>query len=312
MKLILSRKGFDSQYGGIPSPIIDNHLISLPIPNDSNDCCCNVANSIPLDGIFYDNMSLRQIWDDLSPNAVKSEYCHYDPVLKHNLVANGVAPSACDIADVQGDQPSNNGDREINEGDLFVFFDTFRAAERKADGGIQYKEGSKAAYMLFGFLQIGKIVEGEDIAKYASYPHSSADRFGYNNRMYIASKELVFNGRKITTSSGKVIPGAGTFDFSEDLLLKKCDGVADLYIPKSTWDVEDYFKNIKVSYHSYKSSKSDSAQKAFQTVAKGQEFVLYEDSSRANGAETFQKVIEWARRTIQKHFDETSNPVLDP
>jgi len=33
MKIILSRKGFDSTYGGFPSPIFeDGRMISLPIP----------------------------------------------------------------------------------------------------------------------------------------------------------------------------------------------------------------------------------------------------------------------------------------
>ena len=35
MKVILSRKGFDSQYGGYASPIItEGRMISLPIPAD--------------------------------------------------------------------------------------------------------------------------------------------------------------------------------------------------------------------------------------------------------------------------------------
>ena len=33
MKLILSRKGFDSANGGCPSPILDGRLCSLPIPD---------------------------------------------------------------------------------------------------------------------------------------------------------------------------------------------------------------------------------------------------------------------------------------
>jgi hypothetical protein len=33
MNVILSRKGFDSQYGGYPSPVLpDGRMISLPIP----------------------------------------------------------------------------------------------------------------------------------------------------------------------------------------------------------------------------------------------------------------------------------------
>lgn len=34
MKIILSRKGFDSSYGGYPSPILpDGSLLSIPIPS---------------------------------------------------------------------------------------------------------------------------------------------------------------------------------------------------------------------------------------------------------------------------------------
>ena len=37
MKVILSRKGFDSQYGGMPSPILpDGTLLSLPIPSKTD------------------------------------------------------------------------------------------------------------------------------------------------------------------------------------------------------------------------------------------------------------------------------------
>ena len=40
MKVILSRKGFDSCYGGHPSPILpDGRMISLPIPS-SEDLIC--------------------------------------------------------------------------------------------------------------------------------------------------------------------------------------------------------------------------------------------------------------------------------
>ena len=37
MKLILSRKGFDSSYGKVPSPIFpDDRMLSLPIPDKSS------------------------------------------------------------------------------------------------------------------------------------------------------------------------------------------------------------------------------------------------------------------------------------
>jgi hypothetical protein len=37
MKIILSRKGFDSQYGKIKSPILeDGTMLSLPIPQEND------------------------------------------------------------------------------------------------------------------------------------------------------------------------------------------------------------------------------------------------------------------------------------
>lgn len=39
MRIILSRKGFDSEYGGCASPILpDGKMISMPIPSESGNC----------------------------------------------------------------------------------------------------------------------------------------------------------------------------------------------------------------------------------------------------------------------------------
>ena len=35
MKLVFSRKGFDSATGGFPSPVVDGAPVSLPIPADT-------------------------------------------------------------------------------------------------------------------------------------------------------------------------------------------------------------------------------------------------------------------------------------
>lgn len=44
MKIILSRKGFDSASGGCPSFIIGDKLISLPIPDEHTDLEYNNVN----------------------------------------------------------------------------------------------------------------------------------------------------------------------------------------------------------------------------------------------------------------------------
>ena len=44
MKIILSRKGFDSSNGGCPSPIMpDGTLLSMPIPTDDDVFFSDVA-----------------------------------------------------------------------------------------------------------------------------------------------------------------------------------------------------------------------------------------------------------------------------
>lgn len=71
MKIILSRKGFDSANGGIVSPIMeDGTLISFPIPSDDKDT---------FDDLIYCDQPYSKILEDLkykgSPN------CHIDPDL---------------------------------------------------------------------------------------------------------------------------------------------------------------------------------------------------------------------------------------
>ena len=51
MKIILSRKGFDSGNGGQPSPILpDGTLLSMPIPSNDSD---NTYSTIMWNGMSY-------------------------------------------------------------------------------------------------------------------------------------------------------------------------------------------------------------------------------------------------------------------
>ena len=58
MKIILSRKGFDSSNGGIPSPILpDGTLLSLPIPGKFDNLSFDDLN---YNGVSFSNI-LRQL-----------------------------------------------------------------------------------------------------------------------------------------------------------------------------------------------------------------------------------------------------------
>jgi len=59
MKVALSRKGFDSGYGGCPSPILpDGTILSLPIPSKKD---LKMENPVKYANLVYDGKDLFQI-----------------------------------------------------------------------------------------------------------------------------------------------------------------------------------------------------------------------------------------------------------
>ncbi len=60
MKLILSRKGFDSAAGGCPSPIIDGRPLSMPIPASGSSTTT------------YANLGLGKIVEQITRGKVKA------------------------------------------------------------------------------------------------------------------------------------------------------------------------------------------------------------------------------------------------
>lgn len=83
MKLILSRKGFDSGAGGVPSPILpDGRLLALPIPD--------AASTIRYGDIAIDDDSLDSLVTPLTRGRIRADDgAHLDP----DLIA-GMLPRA--------------------------------------------------------------------------------------------------------------------------------------------------------------------------------------------------------------------------
>ena len=75
MKIILSRKGFDSANGGIVSPIMeDGTLISFPIPADEDD-------KGKFEDLIFCGESYAKILKDLNyKENPKRPNCHLDPI----------------------------------------------------------------------------------------------------------------------------------------------------------------------------------------------------------------------------------------
>ncbi len=81
MKLILSRKGFDSANGGCPSPIIDGHLCSLPIPDAGAPTSYKKISP-------FNGAPIAKIVEDLTCGQVRRGHrAHLDPDLRRDSIA---------------------------------------------------------------------------------------------------------------------------------------------------------------------------------------------------------------------------------
>jgi len=267
MKIILSRKGFDSQYGGQPSPILpDGTLLSLPIPLP--------GELIRYDELRYQDKTYLEMIRSLNPRSSKihaATTLHLDPDLRKDIYPNrlpGWKPmfGQCDAA--QG-ALRNSG---IGVNDLFLFFGWFKQTEW-VNGLLQYKKGSPDLHVIYGYLQVGAVYTySTPLPAFAAlHPHAApAYQQIKSNCIYVAGDTLSFNHK---------LPGAQTLAYHPGLVLTK-EGMS-----RSRWQLPHFFKNVRMTYHNHNSFKEN----YFQSRAKGQEFIIEENEA----------VLEWVKGLIE-------------
>lgn len=133
MRIILSRKGFDSKWGGYPSPILpDGRMISLPIPGKSNITYGEL--SVDKDLTYFSLMrglkkkiheKVNDKWKlmELASDAT----CHLDPDIYRNVRER--PRDWLPLFGQCGAAQSHLQNQEIGLGDIFLFFGTFRETE---------------------------------------------------------------------------------------------------------------------------------------------------------------------------------------
>ena len=99
--------------------------------------------------------------------------------------------------------------------------------------------------------------------------------------MYVAAEKLTINGKETN------LPGCGTFKYSEELVLTKDNLSRSRWKIKSDWNIENFFENNSISYH----SKNNIKDGYFQSAYRGQEFVISEN----------EKVTTWAYNLIKNN-----------
>ncbi|MCB0173539.1 MAG: hypothetical protein KDJ97_23665 [Anaerolineae bacterium] len=264
MKIIFSRKGFDSSSGGVPSPIFpDGKLLSLPIPDKNSP--------IAYKDIAWEDYNVGEIVESLTKGKIPPYYrAHLDPDINETSIrrSNEWRPLFGQIGPSQG-HLRNQG---VSPGDLFLFFGLFQEVLEDI-GKLKRNPESSPKHILWGWFQIESSLRVDEIDRtqfeWAMYhPHFHGKRHK-SNTIYLAKKTLDIPGL-----NGSTLAGAGTFSqFSDKLQLTTPNSSV------STWKLPLWmYPTDEVSPLSYH-GKLDSWQKGdgyalLQTVGRGQEFVL--------------------------------------
>lgn len=272
MRLILSRKGFDSSAGGCPSPIFpDGSLYALPIPDDHSD--------IRYGDLHFGDHSIGRLVEDLTRGKVTANCgAHLDPDMHADALPRqrGWKPLLGQTGAAQGHLRRQG----VQAGDLFLFFGLFRPVEQ-VDGRWRFVKNAPARHMLWGWLSIGDILKIDELAAgdmpWARYhPHFAVGPDSANT-LYCAGKSLRLKGR-----TGR-FPAAGIFPRQAPALTLTHP---DSHKP-TAWRLPHFFYpqpgRTPLSYHSKLERWSmDLEQEAgdhcrLQCAARGQEFVLNAD-----------------------------------
>lgn len=159
MRIVLSRKGFDSTSGGGPSPIVGGRPLSLPIPATEHS------------RTTYGALGLR----DHAARASRGRFgaddlCHHDPMF---------LPDGTCLFGQCGAAQTHLANRRIGAGDVFLFFGLFRE-----------EDTGEPHHRIFGYLEVQRRIEMAscDAATFAglrdqAHPHAIA-LHGRNDAIY--------------------------------------------------------------------------------------------------------------------------------
>ncbi len=270
MKIILSRKGFDTGSGGCPSPIFpDGSMLALPIPDKQS--------SIRYQDLTWNRRNLGDLVATLSKGRQRADYrAHLDPDLIPGMRPR--KPGWRPVFGQTGAAQSHLVNQGVGPGDLFLYFGLFREVD---DQG-RFTRHSQPRHILWGWLQVGEVLVVDDhreqLGWAEGHPHLNivGDR---RNVMYVAGDYLNMPG-------SSDLPGTGVwphFDPKRQLTAPgaKC----------SRWVLPAWFhpkgRKSSLSFHGKASAWTACDDGVLmQSVGRGQEFVL--------DAEDYPEATSWA------------------
>ncbi len=268
MKIILSRKGFDSSAGGIACPIMpDGRLLSLPIPQ--------ADGPVKFSQLSFQGKSVSSLIKQLGCKEWRSG-CHLDPDLMPELIERpeGWYPTLGQHGAAQRHLETEG----VGPGDLFLFFGWFRQTEW-FKGKLRFVADAPDLHLLYGWLQIDRVVKEEQLTM-EHFPelglHPHLVKGFQHNGLYLPKNKLVLNGAETD------FPGAGFFTHFNTQQEHKGQPIQQLTFPgekRTVWQLPECFwpENCDkvLSYHRKPERwiKRDD-RLLLQSAFRGQEFVL--------------------------------------
>ncbi len=263
-KLILSRKGFDSKYGGCPSPIFpDDTMYSLPIPGYGYE------EPIHYSDLWHGNINIGQVVEGLTGGRHEArDLAGLDPDVRQDAVPRYDGWRG--LIGQSGAPQTHLANQWVDKGDVFLFFGLFRRVH-ETHAGWRFVRSAPELHMLWGWLQIEQVCKVDDIrhdekfdwATYHCHFSSSGDP---RNTLYVATDQL-------DLTDTVTMPGAGVFPkFDERLVLTEPGGLVSRWrLPR--WFYPDGDKT-SLTYHPRELWRQDGNFAYVQRRGPGQEFVL--------------------------------------
>jgi hypothetical protein len=285
MRIVLSRKGFDSSAGKVASPIFeDGSMVSLPIPERGS-------------GTKYGDVATRrgplgEIVEQLTHGEIpRTHDVHLDPDLESP--ARERAPGWRPLFGQVGAAQTVLARGGVGVGDLFLFFGWFREVESTARV-LRYRRGAANQHVLFGWLQVGAVLDPQSDAVPAwmqAHPHVRVPE-RTNNTLYVASEQLELPDGPVR-DRGAELAGAGVFTHFHDALRLTAPGAS-----RSLWSLPAWFEprdgRPALGYHEDLSRwRRDGDRVLLDSAKRGQEFVL--DATRCPEATAWLRELFAAR-----------------
>jgi hypothetical protein len=272
VRVIFSRKGFDSATGGCASPIINGRPVSLPIPT-------RMPSAVTFGDLSGD---IGTVVRDLTKGRHTANHaCHLDPDLEAAALHRHPGWRGA-FGQVEHSQ-SHLSNQGVSTGDLFLFWGLFRPA-RKVQ---RWEYVGPREHRIFGWLQVQEVIRaganGSDVARstpwLADHPHAR-DGWHASNTIYTAAPVLKLR------QPVDGVAGWGRFNRGLRLTALRSQKVSTWLVP--AW-LNPACGGVGMTFHDRPERWSTSG--TVTTVGRGQEFVA-DIGERADALDWLEQLFE--------------------